>query len=131
MRTILLLSCAALVAVVAIGFGISITAANTVPATRATLDVVTITADTLKPASCAALTLTAKLTGAGAINGTAAAELITGGPAGQTITGGGGNDCILGGGGNDAIDCGAGIDVGIGGAGLDTNTGGRCETFVQ
>lgn len=131
MRTILLLSGLALASFVAFGFGVSFAASNTVPETRAELIIVAITANTLKPASCAALTLTAKRTGTGNITGTSSAELITGGPAAQTIAGAGGNDCILGGGGDDAIDCGGGTDVAIGGGGTDTNTGARCETFTQ
>jgi Ca2+-binding RTX toxin-like protein len=128
---ILLLSGLAVAGLLALGVGVSLAASNTVPASRAKLVIIAITADTLKPSQCSGITLTAKLTGSGNITGTSASELITGGSAAQTITGGGGNDCILGGGGNDAIDCGTGTDVAIGGAGTDTNTNSNCETFIQ
>ena len=131
MRKISLLSCYFLLVLVGAGLGSLLTAANTVPATHLSDSVRSITANTLKPSQCSAITLTTKLTGSGNITGTSAAELITGGTAAQTITGGGGSDCILGGDGDDAIDCGTGTDVAIGGAGTDTNTGGRCETFIQ
>src|SRR5687767_13714902 len=75
---------------------------NAVPGSRLEDSVRTITPNDLKPAECAGLTLTAKLTGGGSITGTGAAELIVGGPAAQTINGGGAADCILGGGGNDS-----------------------------
>lgn len=107
-------------------------ATNTVPGTNAAkVGAIAITANTLKPAGCSTVTVTALLTGSGTFNGTAAAELVIGSSGVDTINARGGNDCVVGGGGNDAIDCAGGTDVGLGGPGTDTNTGGRCETFVQ
>ena len=106
------------------------TAANTVTDTKAENDTRTIGANDLKPTECAAITLTAKVTGAGTIAGTAAAELITGSAGVDTVTGAGGSDCLLGGAGNDSLNGGAGTDVCIGGAGTDTFNN-NCETQIQ
>ena len=105
------------------------TAANTVASTKVKDDSRAITPDTLKPTECAALALTAKLSGSGTITGTSANELITGSAAVDNINGGFGNDCILGGAGNDTINGGSGTDVCIGGGGTDTFS--NCETQVQ
>jgi Ca2+-binding RTX toxin-like protein len=102
------------------------TAANTVPASKAGDSSRAATPDDLKPAACSAITLTAKLSGSGTITGTAAAELITGSAVVDTIQGRQGDDCILAGGGNDSLNGGAGTDVCIGGAGTNTFT--NCET---
>ena len=112
----LLLICIAVVA----------TAANTVPASNVGSSSTAITANTLKPAACNGITLTALVIGN---TGGAASELILGSAAANTMNGNGGNDCILGGGGNDNITGGAGTDVCIGGPGTDTFT--TCETGIQ
>ena len=96
---------------------LALTAANAVPATRLGRTIQTITANTLKPSSCSAITLSTTVTGTGTFSGTAAANLVLGSAAVDTITALGGNDCVLGGGGNDSIDGGAGTDVCIGGPG--------------
>jgi Ca2+-binding RTX toxin-like protein len=105
---------------------VSLTAANTVPSTKASDTNRAATPNTLKPAACSTITLTAKLTGSGTINGTNAAELITGSSAVDTIFGRQGSDCLLGGAANDTLNGGAGNDVCIGGPG--TTNYNNCET---
>ena len=85
-----------------------------------------ITANTLKPAACASITLTTVVAGT---TGTSGADLLLGSAAAESMSGLGGNDCILGGGGNDTINGGAGTDVCIGGPGTDTFV--SCETQIQ
>jgi hemolysin type calcium-binding protein len=97
-------------------------------------NLLSISPNDLKPASCAGITVTTLLTGTGAFSGTAASELVLGGSGVDTITAGGGDDCILGGGGNDSIQGQSGTDVCIGGPGFDTfgviGLGG-CDTEIQ
>lgn len=106
------------------------TSANTVVGTRAGDDSRSVTPDDLKPNECAAISLSANLSGSGTINGGAAAELITGGTAIDTINGGGGNDCLLAGDGKDNLSGGLGTDVCIGGPGTDSFNN-DCETKIQ
>ena len=108
----------------------ALTANNPVPVTWASQRTSSISADNLKPSSCASITLTAKVSGSGTINGGAASELITGSSGIDTIRGNGGNDCILGGAGIDSLRGDAGTDVCIGGAGIDTFHS-TCETQIQ
>ena len=105
------------------------TAANTVGGTKAGDDSRAAAPNDLKPTECAALSLTAKLSGSGTITGTSANELITGSAIIDSISGGAGNDCLLGGAGNDVLNGGSGTDVCIGGAGTDTFS--NCETQIQ
>ncbi len=112
--------------VIAAGVTTAITAANTVPESGADVNDLAITANALKPAQCAGLTLTNLVTGSGNINGTAGNDLILGSNGADVIDGLGGDDCIVGGGGDDTIDGGADTDVCIGGAG--TNGFANCET---
>ena len=86
-----------------------------------------ITANTLKPDSCSAITLTTVVVGN---TGTAGNDLELGSAAANTMSAAGGNDCVLGGGGNDSINCGAGTDIAIGGPGTDTFNA-NCETQIQ
>ncbi len=86
---------------------------------------VAITANTLKPAACAAISPTVV-----SVTGTSGADLLLGTAAADTISAAGGNDCVLGGGGNDSINCGAGTDVAVGGPGTDTFNA-NCETQIQ
>ncbi len=109
----------------AVGAGSAQPAGNVIPGSRATRLVTATTANTLKPVTCAALTLTAVV----GITGTGANELLLGTAAANTMSAAGGNDCVLGGGGNDTINGGAGTDVCIGGPGTDTFT--NCETQIQ
>jgi Ca2+-binding RTX toxin-like protein len=106
------------------------TSANAVPATKVVDDSRSITPDAMKPTSCTAIALTAKLSGSGTITGASTAELITGSAIVDTISGNSGDDCILGGDGNDSLNGGAGTDVCIGGAGTDTLSL-TCETRIQ
>ena len=116
------------VGLLALSLIVSLTAANTVPASRAGDSSRAADPNDLKPSACAGITVTAKLTGAGAINGSNAAELITGSAGVDTITARNGDDCLLGGAGDDSLNGGAGTDVCIGGAG--TNTFAQCETTL-
>ena len=106
-----------------------LTAANSVAASRVGQSVQTTTANTLKPSSCASITLSTKVSGSGSFSGTSAANLLAGSSAVDTISGLGGADCLLGGAGDDALDGGAGTDVCIGGPGTDTFA--NCETQIQ
>jgi len=112
---------------------ISAFAANiVVPTTRLTNQASAVTANTLKPAQCSAVTVTSILycpAGGGICNGTNTDELIIGSPNIDTIQGKGGNDCIVGGGGDDSVTGSQAKDVCIGGPGNDTFT--KCETTIQ
>lgn len=105
------------------------TAANSVGGTKAVDNTRTAGPNDLKPTECAALTLTAKISGSGTITGTSANELITGSSGTDNINGGFGNDCIIGGAGNDTINGGSGTDVCIGNGGNDSFS--NCETQIQ
>jgi Ca2+-binding RTX toxin-like protein len=88
-----------------------------------------ITANALKPAQCASLTLSNLITGSGDITGTGAPDLILGGPSAQTIRGSGGGDCIIGGGGVDHLQGQGGSDICIGNSSTIFN---NCsQVFVQ
>ena len=106
------------------------TAGNTVATTKAEDDSRTAAPNDLKPTECTAITLTAKRSGSGTINGASTAELITGSSGVDTISASGGDDCVLGGAGNDSLTGGAGVDVCIGGDGTDTFNS-SCETQIQ
>ena len=104
-----------------------------VPTTYLTDQSSAVTADTLKPAACVSITLTAILycpTTGGACDGTDASELIIGSAAVDDIQSGKGDDCILGAGGDDSIRGEQGTDVCIGGPGTDTFHP-SCETQTQ
>lgn len=116
-------------AVVAGAVVVAHTAANAVPATRVGTSSAAVTANLLKPSSCASLTLSTLVTGTGTFSGTAAANLVLGSAGVDRISALGGSDCVLGGGGNDRLTGGAGIDVCIGGPGTDTFV--TCETQIQ
>jgi Ca2+-binding RTX toxin-like protein len=116
---------AGLALVVAVG----LTASNVVAASKRSNTSSALDVNQVKPAECNGITLTAIVTGAGTINGTAASELILGSSGVDTIRGNGGNDCMLGGGGNDSLRGGAGADVCIGGPGTDTFN--SCATQYQ
>ena len=89
-----------------------------------------ITADNLKPAACAGITLTHVVAGSGTITKVGSrSELITGSAAVDTIDGSLGDDCILGGASDDSITGGGGTDVCIGG-GDAGDTFATCETEV-
>lgn len=113
-----------------VGVLFALTAANTVPATRAGLTSQSIGPNDLKPTDCAGITLTALVVGSGVFEGVAANELILGGPGADQIRGRDGDDCVLGGGGDDQLRGDAGTDVCIGGPGTDTLDA-NCETQVQ
>ncbi len=105
---------------------------NSVPGSRAGRMTQAIDANSLKPAACAGLNLTAifvcPATG-GNCNATGAPELILGSPYADTINGRGGDDCILGGDGDDDLTGGPGNNVCIGGLGTDTFK--QCQTAIQ
>lgn len=105
------------------------TATNTVPASYLSERASAVGANDLKPAECASVTLSTKVTGVGILDATLNADLALGGSGLDTISGLAGDDCVLGGGGNDTIDGGLGTDVCIGGPGTDTFL--ACETEIQ
>lgn len=107
----------------------ALTAANSVPSTRVGNPTDTLTAEKVKPSTCASITLTTGAIGSGSFSGTGASELVLGSATPDTIDARGGNDCVLGGGSNDSITGGSGTDVCIGGPGTDTFSG--CETPIQ
>ncbi len=108
----------------------ALAATNTVPPSNAGSTTQPITVNNLKPPECAALTLTAIVTGSGTFSGTGASELILGSAGADTITGGGGGDCIVGGDGNDTLSGGNGTQVLLGGAGDDLLRGQGGNDFL-
>jgi Ca2+-binding RTX toxin-like protein len=111
----------------------ALAANNVVPATRLTDQSSALTANSLKPPTCSAITLTVILycpTGGGACDGTDASELVIGSAANDDIQSGKGDDCILGGGGNDSIRGEQNADVCIGGPDIDSFHP-SCETQLQ
>lgn len=117
--------------VVVLSVGVAITATNVVPVSRAdSPSGGAPTANQLKPAQCAALSLSVVRVVSGTFTGTAAAELIIGSSGVDTLRGGNGDDCILGGSGNDSLRGDGGTDVCIGGPGTDTFHS-TCETQIQ
>jgi Ca2+-binding RTX toxin-like protein len=105
----------------------ALSAGSAVPGSLVTRYQVAITADRLKPAACAGITLTAVRAG---VTGTNSAELLLGTAGADTMSARGGTDCVLGGGGTDSINCGAGTDIALGGPGTDTFNS-NCETRIQ
>ncbi|WP_298818658.1 hypothetical protein [Chloroflexus sp.] len=75
---------------------------------------VAVSPQDIAPPACAGMGLSAIITGAGTIQGTAGNDLIVGSAGNDTIDGLGGNDCLIGGQGSDALIGGAGFDVCIG-----------------
>ena len=118
---------ALVVVVLAATTTLGLTAANTVPGSKAANKLSTVGAEQLKPALCNGITLTKVVTGSGTIIGSASNELILGSSAVDTITGLGGNDCLLGGASVDSLDGGTGTDVCISGSGM-ADTFISCET---
>lgn len=105
------------------------TATNTVPSTRAGVDVLEITADDLKPAVCNSIRPVFVVRGSGRVDGSNDDDLILGSPADDDLRGRQGNDCLIGGAGDDHLNGGGGKDVCIGGPGKDTYQG--CETIID
>jgi len=99
------------------------------PNSAASLEVQVVTADDMKPASCAGIVLTQWSPGRAPSPAPVASELITGSAAIDTIDGLGGDDCILAGDSDDSLTGGAGTDVCLSGAGADTFA--TCETQTQ
>ncbi len=96
------------------------TATNTVPSTRAGVEVLQVAADDLKPSQCAWLRPLYVIAGSGTITGTKADDLLVGSTADDELKGRQGDDCLVGGAGDDVLDGGGGNDVCIGGPGKDT-----------
>jgi Ca2+-binding RTX toxin-like protein len=107
-----------------------LTAENVVGSTRAGTHEMAILVNELKPPECAALSLTARVTGSGSVTGTGAAELVVAGSGVDAVDGAGSDDCIVGGAGNDSLKGSGGNDVCIGGPGADTFDP-DCETQIQ
>ncbi len=127
---------------------LAMAAANTVPPSAVDDQSFPITANDLKPSSCAGLNLSAVVVGSGLVFGTAANELVLGRGGLDVIAAGGGDDCVLGGGSADLLFGGTGNDVLLGmggndflygGAGTDVCDGGSgsdaadstCETITN
>jgi hypothetical protein len=117
---------AAFAAFLALGLAAAYGSTSTVSSSNASRYSATIGANTLKPSSCSALTLSTTVRG---VTGTSGNDLVLATASADVISAGGGNDCVLGGGGNDTIDGGSGTDVCIGGPGTDTFL--NCETQIQ
>lgn len=115
---------ASLVVLVTVSILFALSAANTVPGSKAGSVSSAINANALKPSECTALNLTRVVVLARGDVPNSSAELIIGTTADDTISGGGGVDCILGGDGNDSLFGGNGQDVLIGGPGNDSLDGG-------
>jgi len=131
-KNILRLVFIVLVLLIFVSAAFAFAANNVVPVTRLTDQRSAITANTLKPAECSAITLTAIVycpSGGGACNGSNASELVIGSPNVDVIQGKGGTDCIVGGGGDDEITGNQSSDVCIGGPGTDVFK--KCETQIQ
>jgi Ca2+-binding RTX toxin-like protein len=111
---------------IAATLGSLVTAANSVPTTKAGQQSAAIDAQALAPSQCAGMGLTAIVT---TLNGGGARELVLGTSAAETLDGRGDRDCLVGGGGNDILNGGGGTDVCLGGAGIDTFV--SCETQIQ
>ena len=124
-----LLAVAVLLALGYLGLREVSTSANTVPSTRAGVQVLPVDPFDLRPPQCDSLRLENVLRGAGPINGTNKGDLILGSPASDDIHGGPGHDCIVSGDGDDILDGGPGNDVCIGGPG--TNTFKSCEEIYE
>jgi Ca2+-binding RTX toxin-like protein len=118
---------AILAATVAVSAVVGLTAANSVATSRAEDSSRAVTADELKPATCAGVALSSVVVGS---NGTNGNNLLIGSTAADTLDGNQGNDCVLGGGGNDSLRGSQGTDVCIGGPGTDSFHP-SCETQVQ
>ncbi len=129
-RKVLQLSLLFLAGLVCVSLLSALATANSVPATRADLDVRSIGPNDFKPPACASMTLTSLVLGSGTINGSNANDLILGSNVDDSIKGKAGGDCLLGGGGNDDLAGDGGLDVCIGGPGTDTFKP-SCETQIQ
>ena len=99
-------------------------AANSVPRSKVVDYRTPITANTLKPAECAGISLTNVITGQGDINGTNGNDLLLGSSSADSIRGNNGNDCIVGGAGEDDLRGQGGNDVLLGGGDSDQLDGG-------
>lgn len=106
------------------------TAQNAVSGSRAEQADDSISANELKPAECASVSVSNTVSGSGTVNGTLFGDLVVAGSGDDTIDGGGSGDCILGGAGADTIKGSGGSDVCIGGPGADTFDP-DCETTYQ
>ncbi len=123
-----LLLALALMAVLLIGATYALTAANTVPPTRAgvTVDPLSpdgVKANKLKPPECASLSLQ-RVVIIGVHTPNNQNELILGTSGNNSINALGGHDCVLAGGGNDIVRGWSGNDVLLGGPGNDSLFGG-------
>ncbi len=90
----------------------AITAANVVPASKASASSHPVTVNQLKPPACAALNLVNVYTGGA--NGGTGNDLVLGTAGPDQMNGGPGDDCLVGGNGDDRINGQAGYDVCLG-----------------
>ncbi len=105
----------------------AITAANVVPASKASASSHPVTANQLAPTQCKNQGLTSVVVGSNASGSANVSDLVLGTAAGDDLAGGGGNafDCLVGGNGADRMNGGGGNDWCIGGGGVDVFIG--CE----
>jgi Ca2+-binding RTX toxin-like protein len=99
------------------------------PVVNAGQQSVPVTAEDIKPAACAGITLTNIVSGSGTLTGTAGNDLMIGSGGADVIDGLGGDDCVLGSGGDDTLAGNEGKDVCLGGTGDDLFT--DCEIEAQ
>lgn len=109
------------VAVVAAIMVPAITAANVVPASKASASSHPVTANQLAPTQCKNQGLTNVVVGTNASGSANVSDLVLGTAGGDNLAGGGGNtfDCLVGGNGADRMNAGGGNDWCIGGGGVD------------
>ena len=99
-------------------------AANSVPRSKVADYRTAITANALKPAECAGISLSNVITGRGELSGTNGNDLLLGSSIADEIRGDEGNDCIVGGAGEDDLRGNSGNDVLLGGPDSDRLRGG-------
>jgi len=118
-----------LIALILVSAASAFAAGLATPAVNVDMQSFSVTANTIKPDACNALSLANIITGAGTITGTSGNDLILGSAGIDLINGMGGDDCILGGASIDTIDGDSDTDVCIGGAGIDIFL--NCETTLE
>jgi len=106
-------------ALLILSIGSAIAAANAVAESGADEDVLSVTANDLKPNRCNGINLVSVFN----LDGDGANNLVVGTAGSDTMRGRGGDDCVVGGGGSDNIRGNNDNDVLLGGAGNDTIRG--------
>lgn len=103
----------------------ALSAANTVPPSGLSLNIIAPTPDQFRPPQCTGSYANLRL----GVDGNNQADLILGTAGNDALNGNQGNDCMIGGAGDDTLNGGPGADILVGGAGVDTlNGGGGTDT---